>query len=511
MKRIFQRKINLPLFVTVLSVFTLIAYHIPFFRYVTQNVTGGFNSFFIVASLIFLMFALNYFIYYLLLYLGRMVGKCILAFTFIANSISFYFIIFYEALITSKMMGNVFNTRYSEASGFFSWTLVLFLIFWGVLPCVYLFMQPVDYGKKKSFFKNTGISLGTCLIVAFANMANWPWIDRNATTLGSLLMPWSYTVNSIRWWSSQHESNKKEIPLPDASIASNRKDVCVLIIGESARRDNFSLYGYSRKTNPLLENDSVTALVAESAATYTTAGVKAILDHKPTGKLYEILPNYLFRTGVDVYWRTSNWGEPPLHIDKYQDVKDLKKLYPDYDENFDNILLAGLGDAIRNSDKDKILIILHTSTSHGPTYYKKYPAEFEVFKPVCTTVEMSKADTKELLNAYDNTILYTDKLIHSVIDTLRNIPERRSCMLFVSDHGESLGENNLYMHGVPMSIAPKVQTEIPFIVWTSDTTLSVDPTLEATQYHVFHSVLDFLDIKSPVYDANLDIFKRKNK
>lgn len=509
MRRFFQRKISLSLFVTILSVFTLIAYHIPFFKYVIQNVSGGLNSFFIVTSLIILMFALNYFIYYLLLYLGRIVGKCILAFTFIANSISFYFIVFYEALITSKMMGNVFNTRYSEASGFFSWTLLLYLLFWGVLPCIYLFAQSVDYGKKKPFFKNTGISLGICLVVAFANMTNWPWIDRNASTIGSLLMPWSYTINSIRWWNSQRKLNQKEILLPDASIASDRKDVCVLIIGESARRDNFSLYGYSRKTNPLLETDSVTPLLAESAATYTTAGVKAILDHKPTGKLYEILPNYLFRSGVDVSWRTTNWGEPPVHIDEYLKANDLKKSHPEADEHYDGILLAGLGDAIRKSSKDKMLIILHTSTSHGPTYYKKYPPEYEVFKPVCTTVEMSKADPKELMNAYDNTIIYTDRLLHSVIDTLRNIPDRRSCMLFVSDHGESLGEGNLYMHGVPMSLAPKVQTEIPFIVWTSDTTLHVDPSLKATQYHVFHSVLDFLDIKSPVYDANLDIFQPK--
>lgn len=91
-----------------------------------------------------------------------------------------------------------------------------------------------------------------------------------------------------------------------------------------------------------------------------------------------------------------------------------------------------------------------------------------MFSPVCTTVEMSKADPKELMNAYDNTIVYTDYLIHSVIEILRGIPQRRSCVIFVSDHGESLGEGNLYMHGVPILVAPKEQIEIPFIVWTSD-------------------------------------------
>ena len=115
---------------------------------------------------------------------------------------------------------------------------------------------------------------------------------------------------------------------------------------------------------------------------------------------------------------------------------------------------------------------------------------------------MAKADPEELMNAYDNTIVYTDYLLHSVIEMLRGIPERRSCMIFVSDHGESLGEGNLYMHGVPMLVAPKEQIEIPFIVWTSDEELQTDPTEKAGQYHVFHSILSFLGIESPVYDAS---------
>lgn len=348
------------------------------------------------------------------------------------------------------------------------------------------------------------------LAVALINMQNWPWIDRHAPKIGSLIMPWSYVVNSVRYYNSERKRNRKEIPLPDARIATDSRDVCVLVIGESARRANFSLYGYGRPTNPLLERDSVTALMADAAATYTTAGVKAILDHKPTNKLYEILPNYLYRNGVDVVWRSANWGEPPLHIDKHYGTRELKARYPEADDRYDGILLAGLRDEILSSDKDKLLIVLHTSTSHGPTYYKKYPAGFEVFKPVCTTVEMSKADPGELMNAYDNTIVYTDYLIHSVIEILRDVP-RRSCLIFVSDHGESLGEGNLYMHGVPMLVAPKEQIEIPFLVWTSDGELKADAGKQVGQYHVFHSILRFLGIDSPVYDESLDIFSPTEK
>lgn len=506
MRNFLKEKVSLTRVSAVLSVFTLVAFHWPFFRHVYENIHGDFNGVLIAGGLVVLMLAMNFFVYYLVLFLGRLVGKCILAFLFIGDAVCLYFINTYQVLITDKMMGNVFNTQYSEASGFFSWQALLYVVFLGIVPCIYLFVRKIEYGKPKRFFANIGISLGIGLAVALVNIQNWPWIDRHATQLGSLLMPWSYTVNSVRFYNGEKKKNRKAIPLPDAKIVTDSKDVCVLMIGESARRENFSLYGYGKPTNPLLEKDSVTALMASAAATYTTAGVKAILDHKPSNKLYEILPNYLSRTGVDVVWRTANWGEPPVHIDKYYKVKDLKNMYPEADERYDGILLAGLKDEILSCGKDKMLVILHTSTSHGPTYNKKYPAEFEVFSPVCNTVEMAKADKEELLNSYDNTIVYTDYLVHSVIEILREIPERRSCVMFVSDHGESLGEGNLYMHGVPMAVAPKEQIEIPFVVWTSDKDMKIDADRKAEQYNVFHSVLSFLGIESPVYDRKMDIF-----
>lgn len=502
-----KRPISLQAECMILSAFTLAAYHIPFFRLVLDKIEGGFNGVLITAGLAVLMLALNHFFYYLVLYTGRFVGRCILAFTFVADAISLYFINSYEVLITDSMMGNVFNTQFSEASGFFSLAAVLYVLFLGVIPCIFIFAAKTDFGSFKRFMANIGLVLGLAAGIAFVNIQNWPWIDRNSTELGSLLMPWSYTVNTVRFYNGEKKRNQKEILLPDAQISNDSKDVCILIIGESARRDHFSLYGYEKPTNPLLAEDDVTALIANSAATYTTAGVKAILDHQPTGKLYEILPNYMYRTGVDVIWRTSNWGEPPVHIEKYHTVRDLKKMYPDADDRYDGILLTGLKEEIMSSEKDKILVILHTNTSHGPTYNKKYPTEFERFTPVCTTVEMSKANPQELMNAYDNSVLYTDYLIHSAIEILKEIPDRRACMLYVSDHGESLGEGNLYMHGVPMSIAPKEQVEIPFIVWTSEDAAEVKELDEVGQYHVFHSVMDFLGVESPVFDEDKNIFR----
>lgn len=155
-------------------------------------------------------------------------------------------------------------------------------------------------------------------------------------------------------------------------------------------------------------------------------------------------------------------GEPPIHIDEYLTDDDLASQYPNADAHHDGILFEGLRERIASSKREKVLIVLHTSTSHGPKYADKYPKEFEVFKPVARNVEEGEKNVGLLVNAYDNTIVYTDFLLNGLINTLRSMNDWQSAMIFISDHGESLGENNMFMHGLPMSLAPKVQYEIPF-------------------------------------------------
>jgi lipid A ethanolaminephosphotransferase len=250
---------------------------------------------------------------------------------------------------------------------------------------------------------------------------------------------------------------------------------------------------------------------ATSCATYTTAGSKAILEPKNSDDLYELLPNYAFRTGVDVSWRTSNWGEPPIHIDEYLTDEELADKYPDANKKYDGILFAGLRERIESSKKNKVLIVLHTSTSHGPNYADKYPKEFEVYKPVARNVEEGQKNVGMLVNAYDNTIRYTDFLLDSLINTLRTMTDWHSAMIFISDHGESLGENKMFMHGLPMKLAPKVQYEIPFLVWTSENFREYKkegelPTV-LEQHYIFHSVLNLLSVDSPAYNKDFDLFR----
>ena len=297
--------------------------------------------------------------------------------------------------------------------------------------------------------------------------------------------------------------------MPNATIKDSTKSIVVLVIGESARSSNFSLYGYDRNTNPLLSNiDNVNHFKTQSCATYTTAGLKCILEHENTGKLYEILPNYLYRNGVDVIWKTTNWGEPTIKVKSFQNKDFLRQNCEGEICGYDEILLKDLQQEIENSEKNKILIVLHTNTSHGPTYYKKYPKQFEKFSPVCKSVELANCTQQELINAYDNTILYTDYILATLIEQLKKIEKYESSMIYISDHGESLGENNLYMHGIPSSIAPTEQLDIPFIVWSSNTSKKIKEDQEYSQHNIFHTVLDLLSVESPIYDESMSIYEK---
>ena len=508
-----MKQISLFAFSCVVSIGTLLLYNLPFFNYVAQNTNEtAIAKIFLIMSLVVVMLALNFMMTYLVMWLTRVVGRILLAILALINATAVYFVMTYSVMIDATTIENVFNTRYSEASGFFSWGLWLFIIGCGVVPALYCLFQPVVFGKAKKLAVYCGSALAVVLVIAAMNFRQTLWISLHDTELGGLLQPWSYVVNTCRVVSFQHDKQAEEIKLPDGTIADTEKAVVVLVIGESARKANFQLYGYGRDTNPLLSRqDGLKVYEATSCATYTTAGTKAILEPMNSSDLYELLPNYAFRTGVDVSWRTSNWGEPPIHIDEYLTDSELAVQYPDEDKRYDGILFAGLRERIESSKKDKVLVILHTSTSHGPKYADKYPEEFEVYKPVANSVEEGEKNISMLVNAYDNTIRYTDFLLDRLINTLRAMDDWHSAMIFISDHGESLGENKMFMHGLPMKLAPKVQYEIPFLVWTSDGFRRYKPTSELPavleQHYIFHSVLNLLSIKSPGYNKDFDLFE----
>ena len=201
--KLFPKKVSLAVWSLVLAIFTLVAFHGPFFRRVLQNVEGGWNGAVIFGTALLLLLVLDFLLYYALAWFGRGFGKALIAFTLFGDAVMLYFVKTYDVLVTDEMMGNVLRTQYSEASGFFSFSGVLYILLLCVLPCFYVFGRKVEYGSFKRFLGWLGGCVAALLVLVFGNMKNWPWIDRNSTELGSLLMPWSYIVNTFRYQAAE--------------------------------------------------------------------------------------------------------------------------------------------------------------------------------------------------------------------------------------------------------------------------------------------------------------------
>lgn len=176
--------------------------------------------------------------------------------------------------------------------------------------------------------------------------------------------------------------------------------------------------------------------------------------------------------------------------------------------------MVGLQDYIDKVKEQDVLIVLHQMGNHGPAYYKRYPKEFEVFTPVCKTNELSKCTNEEISNAYDNAILYTDFFLSKVIEFLKaNSHNFNTGMLYISDHGESLGENGVYLHSMPYMIAPKAQIEVPMIMWfgghmaRETNYVGLRRLINEPYSHdnIFHTILGMMEVKSSAYVPELDI------
>lgn len=505
------KPISLLKFSLLMSGVCMLLYNIPFFAFATTHADMIlWRRIILIAGLAVVMLALNFLICYLILFLLRHVGRVLIAITHILSAAGVYFVVAYHVMLDESMLRNVFNTRYSEASGFFSVWLWLSIIVLGLLPAIYVFARKIDYGSWKRFGASSGLSLLICLVCALANYNQLLWFGTYDTELGGLLMPWSYVVNTCRIIAQDRQRNVEEIPLADGAFTDDEPTAVVLVIGESARRANFSLYGYERETNPQLgrRDDNLYIFTAQSCATYTTGGVRSMLEAAPTRQLHEILPNYLSRMGADVSWRSNNWGEPPVHTE-YLTLAELRKAFPSQDDGKESVMFAGIKERILSSKSNKVFIVVHTTTSHGPLYESRYPDEFAVYMPVASNIGNGNSDIEGIRNAYDNTILYTDYLFNNLLDTLASINGWHTAALFVSDHGESLGENGLYMHGAPMNIAPREQYEIPFIIWLDSSyrpsAITCRPTEVIDQHYVFHTVLHLMGLKSPAYVAEHDL------
>lgn len=504
-------------FITLINVVNVLLYCSPLFTYIFSHLdvfsVGGALTFLSTLTILFTLTSLILFSI-AIISLKTLKGFCILM--MLTNSIALYFVLTYNVILDRTMMGNVFNTDFAEATSYYNPKIFVYFLLLGVLPSYAISKIRIQESKRLRLIAQSAGIVAVAVLLMYLNSSSWLWIDKNAKSLGALAMPWSYTANAVRYQVQEFKKNKKQTLLADATFINEENTVVVLVIGESARAANFSLYGYSRDTNPNLSKLDIAPLKgATSSATYTTAAVNSILS--PDGSTSgdeEPLSSYLQRQGVNVIWRSNNWGDPPMQVQTYQKARDLQEDCAGEGCRYDEVLLAGLDKVINNNAKRKTLIVLHTAGSHGPLYNKKYPETFEVFKPVCVTVDLQKCTAQELVNAYDNTILYTDYFLSKVIEILKNHEKTPSLMLYVSDHGESLGEYGFYLHGTPYTIAPDFQKDIPFIFWTSPNFVK-QHALEKNEYsasysqkNIFHTVMGAFGMEGEIYNPSLDIFRK---
>ena len=517
-----RARLGMPAFILASALANAGLYHLPLFGYARAHLdAASADGLFTLATLFVLATAVTALIFGLVALASQRLVKPLLVVAAVGNSIALYFVQAYGVVLDKTMMGNVFDTNWAEASGLFHPKLLLYVLLLGALPAWLLWKVPV----RRSGFAARAAFVGAVLVAAlgwgYADSRSWPWIDKNAKVLGGMTMPWSYAINGPRRLADLAHPREQKL-LPPAHLAADAaggKTIVVLVIGEAARAEDFSLYGYGRDTNPAMAAAGVVALPhARSCATYTTASLVCILSPFPSGgSSWEPLTSYLARSGVDVVWRTNNWGEPPMKVQTFERATALREGCQGDGCEHDEVLLRGLRERILASRDDRVFVVLHLNGSHGAAYATRYPPRFEAFKPACKSVELSQCTPASLVNAYDNTILYTDDVVGQAIGLLRGLAPARTALIYLSDHGESLGEYGLYLHGTPYAIAPDVQKDIPFVVWTSEAFRAHEDVApeqrEASATHsqanVFHSVMGALDLRSDVYRPELDVFARR--
>jgi lipid A ethanolaminephosphotransferase len=405
---------------------------------------------------------------------------------------------------------------------------MLFIFFLGIFPA--LFFMSFKF-RLPNIFKRILISGALCvqlLAVTFLLSSTWLWFDANASAFGSRVLPWSYLVNTLRYNDKRIESGRIVAKLPTGTFKKldkaniNTRQIVILVIGESARAMNFSWYGYQKDTNIYTRKAGFVPLdSSETCATYTRASLECILSVNGRDALdfekTENLLSYLSRMGIKTIVRRNNTGLPNVKVNLFQSASDLYELCVApgcIETELDEILLAGFEDLITNEDSIRTFITFHLSGSHGPRYNQKYRKEFEVFTPVCNDVRLKKCDDETLKNAYDNSLLYTDHLLATIAEIASKQKNAEVLILYTSDHGESLGEYNLYLHGAPKSVAPKEQLMVPFLLWMNDlysnrikSTQNVSPNYSIpAQDAIFHTVLGVFGINDGPYDASRDIF-----
>ncbi len=423
-------------------------------------------------------------------------------------------------VIDSDMIRNIVETNISEASELLTASFILRVITLGIIPVFFIWLMPF---KKTDLTKHLRLKiLSAAISIIVIVLCIMPLSDHYASFFREH-KPVRYYCNPVFPIYSAGKYITQEIKAGriDEFIYLTKKaqhtvgrkpELVIVVVGETARSDRFSLNGYSRDTNPELSKiDNVISYSnMSSCGTSTAISVPCMFAYTghdafdpDTAAHTQNALDILNMAGVNVLWRDNNSDSKGVATNiTYQDFKS-PDINPDCDiECRDTGLIDGLQTYIDNHTGD-ILIVLHQMGSHGPAYYKRYPKSFEKFTPACLTAELSQCSNEEINNAYDNTILYTDFFLAKTIHLLqKNTQNYETAMFYISDHGESLGEKGLYLHGMPYIFAPREQTHVAAITWvgeSSDIDYQKTMTLKDSPHShdtVFNTLLSVFEIST---------------
>ncbi len=412
-------------------------------------------------------------------------SKWVLVTFLIASAFTAYYMDQFGVVIDRDMIGNIIETNPQEIAGLVSIKLVIRVLIFGILPSILIF----KFAPKSTSFGNglkVRLRLGALLIV-FCILSILPFTADFASFVREHKItrmyanPLGFTYSLVSYGKAQLNRQPVYVVKHTAEDAKKlfhigNKKLIILVVGETARADRFSLNGYSRETNPELEKLNVVSFKnVTSCGTATKVSLpcmfsnlgRANYDEDQAFQQENVL-DVLAEYGVQVLWRDNNSDSKGVATRiPYQNFKS-PTLNPVCDTECRDIgMLNGLDQYIKAREGKDILIVLHQMGNHGPEYYRRYPENFRRFQPMCMTGELGDCTKQEVDNAYDNAILYTDYFLANVIKFLKQYDEKYStAMLYVADHGESLGERGIYLHAAPYVIAPKAQKHIPVIIWT---------------------------------------------
>ncbi|MFW3406470.1 phosphoethanolamine transferase [Aliarcobacter butzleri] len=521
------------------SIFFTLFYNFSFFKNVIN--TYGFSGLNIVYILSMTILLVTLLTFIFTIFSSKYTTKPILITLFVISAFTAYFMDSYGVVIDTEMIRNSLQTNLNESKDLFSFKLVLYVIFLAILPAYFIYKTEIKYKSFKSELfsklKTILLSLVLILVIIFS-------FSKFYTSFFREHKPLRYNVNPIFWmYSIGNYINKSMDVAPttleeigkDSKIVEpieEQKELIILVVGETARADRFSMNGYEKETNPLLKQEKIINFPnMYSCGTSTAHSIPCMFSI--FGK-----DNYSYKKGIStenvldvlkdtqdiaVLWRDNNSDSKgvALRVD-YEDFKTpATNTICNEEECRDEGMLVGLENYIeKNKDRD-ILIVLHQMGNHGPAYYKRYPKEFEKFTPVCKTNQLEECTQEEIGNAYDNAVLYTDYFLSKAINFLKPYSKtKKTALFYISDHGESLGENGIYLHGMPYAIAPKEQINVASFIWLGEGEMSKDYDInklisykdkDFSQDNLFHTLLGLFEVETKIYKKDMDILNDARK